>query len=81
MTDKNRLLKQLSEYYFAKYETELFLDTHPTNKTALQAREKYREKYDQLLEEYQQKYNMLSTNAKGKNEDRWTWIDDPWPWD
>lgn len=81
MTERDKLLKEVSKYYFAKLETEMFLDTHPDNRTALKAREKYKERYDCLRNEYENRFNMLSKDAVNKSDQRWTWVDNPWPWD
>ena len=80
MTDKDRLLKDISMHYFAALETEMFLDMHPRDCAALKARRQFREKYNCLVDEYQKRYGMLTKNAPG-SQDRWTWVDNPWPWE
>jgi spore coat protein JB len=80
--DRNRrekLLREISIHSFAAYELMLFLDTHPDNREALAKRREHIKILDELKEEYEVKYGPITAdNVMSKN--RWTWIDDPWPW-
>lgn len=74
--------RRLSAYAFAVWELELFLDTHPDNRQAMESRTNYRQKMQALKEEYEQKFGpYVCTAADLNGEEHWTWIDDPWPWD
>ena len=73
------LLEKIRALDFVKVELELFLDTHPSSKVAL---EYYRETVDaleELVEEYHASYGPLVA-AGSMSPDHWSWIDTPWPW-
>jgi len=74
---KNKLLIRLSSMQFAMFETRLYLDTHPNDKEALQMFAKYKDKYEALRKEYEEKYGPLTLNGMNSDE----WLLDPWPWD
>lgn len=58
---------------FAAWEMRLYLDTHPTESVAVAL---YRQMAAQAGEP-----NYASTFATGTDAGRWTWLDDPWPWE
>jgi spore coat protein JB len=76
--NKNELLLKIQQLSFAKCETELFLDTHPDCKLALDYYRKLVDELEPLMAEYQGKYGPIVAGAT--NGDRWSWIDGPWPW-
>ena len=76
--NKEALLRQIQELSFRKTEAELFLDTHPDCKDALDF---YRRTVTALMtatEEYNNKYGPLT--AAANTADTWDWIKSPWPW-
>jgi spore coat protein JB len=80
MTERECLLKELTEQKFAAYEISLFLDTHPNDRKALDTREKYRMRYQELKDQYEEKYGMLDILAQDQ-DNTWSWIKNPSPWD
>lgn len=80
MNQRENLLKKLSAEQLALWDTDLFLDTHPENQMALNARRGYAENTSTLIQEYTERFGML-THASPESGDRWQWICDPWPWD
>lgn len=76
--NRKELLKKIQELAFAKAETELFLDTHPDDKAALETFYRYREELRMVMEEYEGKYGPLT--ADGVSGERFTFCDMPWPW-
>lgn len=78
MNERESLLKRLSAAQFAAWETHLYLDTHTDDCQAMQARERYRAQYRELLKEYEEKYGPLSAGSAQSSSD---WLADPWPWD
>ena len=75
---KNELMRKIQELSFAKVETELFLDTHPECKLALEYYQKTVDELDNAMEEYQNAYGPIVASAQMGN--RWSWCDTPWPW-
>lgn len=59
---------------FAAWELRLYLNTHPHDKAALK-----------LFEEYERRLNCENYATTfvpgGKGRNRWTWNQDPWPWE
>lgn len=79
MTERQILMKKLSTYAFAADDLHLFLDTHPNDKETAAKLSNYREKLKPLVEEYEAKFGPLVID--GKNGNRWSWIQNPWPWE
>lgn len=79
MKSREQLLKQIGMHSFAAFEIALFLDNHPNNTEALKDREKHLKEAKKATEEYQARYGAL-TMKDIPAQNRWTWIDDPWPW-
>ena len=75
---KEALLKKIQALSFAKVETELYLDTHPDSKSALDYYRGVLNQLDAAMTEYQNKYGPLF--AEGVVGDRWSWVDGAWPW-
>ena len=78
--DKNSLLEEIRSYNFTLVELGLYLDTHPTDKKALEIYSAVSEKLEQLMEKYEHNYGPLTIGGV-KSGERWTWIDGPWPWE
>lgn len=77
---KDELLYKIQIYYFAMIDLNLYLDLHPTETEALRNYQEYKKELERLKEEYGRLYGPLTiddVNSKTK----WTWIDNPWPWD
>ena len=75
---KEALLKKIQALSFAKVETELYLDTHPESKSALDYYRGVLNQLDAAMTEYQNKYGPLF--AEGVVGDRWSWVEGAWPW-
>jgi spore coat protein JB len=80
MSDRERLLKQVQMYSFTAVEINLYLDTHPTDRIALQHFAQNNEKLEAAKREYIRKYGPLRATDFEKGS-RWTWVDNPWPWE
>jgi len=77
VTEREKLLRQLSAAQFAAWELHMYLDTH---KNDLEARKIYNKKTDQaneLKKEYERKYGPLTVDSENCVE----WLSDPWPWE
>ena len=77
---KKQLLKEIMQTDFVLKELNLFLDTHPTNKEALNMFKVYEKKANNLKNEYAKIFSSL-TPSVNNNIDSWEWIEDPWPWE
>ena len=73
------LAEQVRQLDFVKRELELYLDTHPNCRTALDYYYQTVQALNRLTEEYHNTYGPLVA-AGANNPERWTWTDTPWPW-
>lgn len=79
MTEQQQALQDVRRHRFAAIDAGMYLDSHPEDETALQYFRAMRQKHMQAVELYQKNFGPLHmSDAAGK---RWTWIDDPWPWE
>lgn len=82
MTNKSReqLLCIITEATLAVHEANLFLDTHPYDKEAMEYYQTYRQIRNEAMEEYRDCYGpLLAYDVAPSN--MWTWINEPWPWE
>lgn len=76
----NGPLGELQALEFALVELALYLDTHPKDTEAFQLFKKYAKAYHDKKMAYVKAYGPI-VKADSAEADRWTWIDDPWPWE
>ena len=78
MNGKNELMKKIQQLAFANIESELFLDTHPECRQALESFKEVVKNLNAAREEYSAKYGPItSTDVEGE---KWTWAEGMWPW-
>lgn len=77
---QKKLLRYIQEVSFAIDDVVLYLDTHPYDEEALKYYKKYKKLYHEASEEYTQYYGPLQT-SNVIADDRWTWVEGPWPWE
>ena len=80
MTERQKLLKRVQMFDFILDELNLFLDTHPTNKQALNNFTKYQFLKNEAATQYMNKYGPLRAEdfAGGNSFD---YVNSPWPWE
>lgn len=78
--DKCDSMKNIQAVSFALDDLRLFLDTHPFEKEALANYENYKKQRTQVLEEYEKNFGPILSYCV-KEENKWTWVDSPWPWE
>lgn len=79
MTRINRdVLKRMQQLDFAIWETALYLDGHPENTQALNYYKKLTAMRDEAKKEYMT--HVGPATHRDVMGDRWTWVDEPWPW-
>jgi len=79
MSERQELMQKIATYDFAVVELNLYLDTHPQDRTALKKLADYEAMSRELREEYEEKYGPIIFRASPEN--RMKWIKNPWPWD
>jgi spore coat protein JB len=80
MNEKSMLLSKIKKYDFTLKELNLYLDTHPDCRRALAMFRKYSDLRKNAVDEFTRRFEPLTSDRSEDNE-RWTWIDDPWPWE
>ena len=79
-SDEKALLESIRQLGFVKTEIELYLDTHPDCKVAID----YYHRTVDALASLMDRYHSVSTNpiiaAGSNNAERWDWVNEPWPW-
>ena len=76
--NREEMMNQIHALSFALTEAQLFLDTHPECRDALNYFRDTRDRLDAVMTEYQNKYGPLFADMT--MGDKWTWVDGPWPW-
>lgn len=76
--DRTESMKRVQKLAFMKTETELFLDTHPNCRAALDFYHRILEELEAARLEYRAKYGPIT--AEDCSTERWDWVDGPWPW-
>ncbi len=77
---RERLLREVMALDFALIDLGLYLDTHPCDQRALNLFNNYAQSAMALRREYERLYGPLTQNSAATGF-RWTWIDEPWPWE
>ena len=80
MNEQKTLLGSIKKYDFTLKELNLYLDTHPNCRRALAMFRKYKDLRGRAVDEYTRKFGPLTPEQVTSGE-RWTWTDDPWPWE
>lgn len=80
MNDRQRMMWEIQIYGFALVETNLFLDTHPDDAKAIAFFNETKAKRDAAVAEYEKNYGPI-TACGMTYQKRFTWVDDPWPWE
>lgn len=94
MNERQTLLKKISEISFCLNDLTLFLDTHPTDKQAMELFETYQNERAALLNNYAEQFEpltfdcvdlQLKTSADAvtnyPDKQHFTWVDGPAPWE
>lgn len=75
---RKELMYKIQQLAFAKTESELFLDTHPECRQALEYFKEVVKNLESAVEEYSAKYGPISSSdVEGE---KWTWTESMWPW-
>lgn len=75
-----QLLHFISVVSFQVVDTQLFLNTHPSDKEALQHFNYYLDLRIKALKIYEEKYGPLTIDSANP-ECYWEWVKHPWPWE
>lgn len=79
-TEKNTPLGELMALGFAMQELGMYLDTHQNDAEATKLFQQYAALYQEGRQKYEAQYGPLQ-QSQGVVDGKYTWLQDPWPWD
>ena len=79
--ERESLIRELARMGFAAHELNLYLDLHPEDTTMITLFNDYREKYSQLVKQYDEKFGPLLISSNTLNQTPFMWEKDVWPWE
>ena len=79
-SERAKRLRDIQNYNFTAYDLALYLNTHPTDKKALEMHGEIVKKLDQATKEFEKDFGPL-THTANASTDTWNWMEDPWPWE
>lgn len=80
-TGKTAALRSVQQLHFALIDLGLYLNTHPDCEEALALYEKTRHMYVASKKKYEEFFGPLTYEGVNTEKDKWSWINDPWPWE
>lgn len=75
-----KLLLDLQAVDFVLVELNLYLDTHPTDRKAIEQYNFYAQKKQQLKQQFDAKFGPLQGYGNSYSKEPFEWGDAPWPW-
>ena len=78
--NRSQAMLEIQQVHLVLEDIILFLDTHPTDATALNYYDHFKQLNDQLMEEYTMQFGPITAdNVNVTNS--WAWVETPWPWE
>ena len=78
---REELLYNMLMYNFALVELQLYLDVNPMDSNIVNIYNKYQMDEKKLCEEYEREFGPLTMTGFNTGNDRWIWVNSPWPWE
>ncbi len=75
-----QLLEEIQAVDFALVELTLYLDTHPTDREAMQQFNELSHQSRQLKQQFEKKFGPLQQFGNSYTDANWSWGTTPWPW-
>lgn len=76
---ENQLMQKVYETGFAIDDILLYLDTHPTDRQAMEYYRYVQQANKEAVDAYERAYGPLMVTQV--NDDNWNWVNNPWPWE
>lgn len=81
-SERERLFHDIGIIDFVIVEMTEYLDTHPTDRNAMEYLTHYVRMKNQAMREYAMKYGPLRiSDIDNCNQGEWQWATQPWPWE
>jgi spore coat protein JB len=76
------LLRKIQELSFVAVDLNLYLDTHPGDRRALEMYNNVHRDFLQAVRKYEKMYGpLVNFGYSPAMQDYWTWVESPWPWE
>lgn len=79
--NQKQLLNWINVVSFAVVDSTLYLDSHPTDKEAMEYFNHFSKLRNEALKEYSERFTPLTIDCVNEDEDNWKWVNDKWPWE
>lgn len=79
-TSRDKLFACITATSFVLDDLRIYLDTHPYDQEALDYWRKVERVRNEAVEEYTKCFGPINS-YKVDVSNRWTWVDEPWPWE
>lgn len=79
-TSRESMLRQVDQFGLAVVDANLYLDTHPCDRTAMNYFNQMSDAYGNAAAAFEARFGPL-TAAAGNDAAYWSWVNDPWPWE
>lgn len=81
MNEQADMLTNIDALDFATIDLDLYLDTNPNDKKAIELFNQYRKQKEELLKQYENQYGPIVLSSDALNTYPWAWDNRPWPWE
>ncbi len=82
ISEKEKMKYDIGVIDFVIVEMNLYLNTHPTDKDAMDYLSHYVRMKNQMMREFAMKFGPLRlSDADGCMQNEWKWVTQPWPWE
>lgn len=78
---REELLYNILMHNFVLVEFQLYLDVNPMDGNIINLYNKYLEQKKKLVDEYEKNYGPLSMDSINMGNNKWNYINSPWPWE
>ncbi len=79
--EKEEALLNLNQMQFAMHDLNLYLDVYPNDMTMMRQFVSFRNTYNKLLSDYENKYGAIEVNSPTLNNTPFGWEEQTWPWE
>ncbi len=80
-SEREEALLNLNQIQFAMHELNLYLDVYPNDANIMRQFVAYRNTYNDLLNQYENRYGALNVNSTSLNSVPFGWVNQTWPWE
>lgn len=75
------LLTTIDSLCLAMIDLNLYLDIYSDDKKAIELYNYYKNSYNEYVDMYQKQYGPIELDSEYLDNNYWTWILSPWPWE